>query len=300
MYSLSTRSKPECCRALDSKWIGGGSIFLPPYLAASQSAQEANALVTTTITDTYFTSQYAASWLSCNSARTAQGSVWTWTDRYTRLGDVEPCSGPIFTLGPARLASLVTRNPPNMTRPILTKACDPLPDCSRCTIVDEGRMEIIYWPATLAPSNATTSQPINVKRDAVIAEYRGINITSPTVYLYYPTLYATFGQPTKRLLVWTGFTAKSQLDACGSSYQGNTYTDLMIPVPLEETLSTFSMSRSTLSSVEGFSFGLVYEYLVKEPLTYVDLPPNPVSPFQNKISILQTSQEHVICRTNTK
>ena len=279
-----TVPRPSCCEPLTEP-------AATALRAAQISAEQGGRISEITSTAHHHNVTIPASWISCDKARSTTGSAWTWVDGYPRVNvtvDPKQCDGPSLITNEYLLSSVSTIYP-NFTDlmgvtelpcigPLLMEVDD-----RNCAILDQGRVEVIYWPVSLESSGSSTYTITPTETGLVTAEWRGKTFTSPTVYLLYSTLWAG-GWDVPILKSYLKHindnrppaTAETGIeDPTNDPFApdwstalriGSSYTDVLIPIPTDIELSTFHYSRVGTSVVKAFT----------QAFNYADLSPNPL------------------------
>ena len=295
-----TNYEPSCCMSLYN------TIF-NAVISAQDSLLQHTQLPLATRTHHLHNQVLVPSYVSCDQARTTTGSVWTWVDGYPR---VNATVNPESCAGPSVVTSTYSSEEVSPVFPSLTGIagassaicgsgsfiCQEYFGGTRsgqCAIMDEGRVELIYWPVSLSSSGTTTFTVTPTQTGLVTAEYEGTILTSPTVYLRYHTLYAGVdiaenymdemlsSHLNSRFISEVDSTIVTVTDSvdgdslsppCPTTIIGSTYSNVIIPVPPEVTLSTLNYFFSALDGQPLFGQGSAET----RSFNYADLQPNPL------------------------
>ena len=226
-------------------------------LTFKKAASYSTATFTTTFTQGY---TYDRAWFDCELSRTSLGPVSTGIDGVPRRSAFvattecsEPSQAPVITSGTTTSIIGYPNQPEKWD--LATAACGEL--CGQCNIMNGGFLDVLYWPVSLGYSGNSSYTITPTATEPVTMVYGTVTLTSPTVYISYSTLFAGYGF----------FTNVNAPDAsCASQYKGGRYSNIIIPIPTDQPLTTYDLSYSEFAVITQTS----------SRFNYADLPPNPL------------------------
>ena len=262
---------PPCCTSVWSRYSGQSNAWDGWSSRAYSSALDAGVVSYSYSTSTWSHWAWDDEWYQCNFARTITGEPWTWVDggKHISTSLLDECPGTSTstytsedtftqTLWPSMYASFATPSACYTTQ------------CSNCHIRDGGHIQVLYWPVSLGSSGSSTWTISPTTTGIVTAKYGDTVLTSPTVYISFSTLYAGYGfEVAEGSMPIVDGVYSNIFNPCTSSHVGKTYSDVIIPIPTNQGLSTIHFIANTISESTIVT-------RVVAPFNYANLPPNPV------------------------